>query len=266
MKKARAKRTNLINLILALVCVVLVLGILDSLMSTLTGWLLLIAAMILAGAVVFLLKIYPAWRRSEACRALRLADVDNMSGVQFEQYVNELLKAQGYKTEMTPARNDYGVDIVAERDGVRLAVQCKRYGENISRGAVSDAVSGKHYYNCGQAMVVTNRHFRQGARELAGASQCFLVDRDTLALWIQSFQAAPAASSMTSAKARSLAIWVVVGSSACVVILIAVFLATPAGQITAPQPEQNTVTTPAGEIRKTPERRERRRSSGEAER
>ncbi len=25
---------------------------------------------------------------------------------------------------MTPARNDYGIDIVAERNGVRIAVQC----------------------------------------------------------------------------------------------------------------------------------------------
>src|SRR6266542_5077717 len=133
-------------------------------------------------------EVYPAWRKSEAYRALQLADMDNMSGEQFERHVNELLKAQGYKTEMTPARNDYGVDIVAERDGDRYAVQCKRYGENISRGAVSDAVSGKHYYNCGQAMVVTNRYFRQGARELAGASQCWLVDRDALAGWVQSFQ------------------------------------------------------------------------------
>ncbi len=124
-------------------------------------------------------EVYPAWRKSEAYRALQLADMDNMSGEQFERYVNELLKAQGYKTEMTPARNDYGVDIVAERDGDRYAVQCKRYGENISRGAVSDAVAGKHYYNCGQAMVVTNRYFRSGARELAIASQCALVDKET---------------------------------------------------------------------------------------
>lgn len=266
MKKARAKRTNLINLILALVCVVLVLGILESLTRTVLGWLFLIALAALAASAVFLLKVYPAWRKSDAYRALQLADVDNMSGEQFERYVNELLKAQGYKTEMTPVRNDYGVDIVAEMGGVRYAIQCKRYGENISRGAVSDAVSGKHYYNCGQAMVVTNRYFRQGARELASASQCLLVDRDALAGWIQSFQAPPPASSITSAKARSIAIWVVMGSSACAVILIAVFLAFPARRTTAPQPAQNTVTKPTEERQKTPERRGRSRSSGEAER
>ena len=151
-------------------------------------WLVVLGG--LAFLLVYLLKIQPDRQKAEAYRALELAEVDNMSGNQFELYVNELLKAQGFKTEMTPTRNDYGVDIVAERNGVRIAVQCKRYGENISRGAVSDAVAGKHYYNCSQAMVVTNRHFRQGARELAGASQCLLVDRDALAGWIQSFQAA----------------------------------------------------------------------------
>lgn len=208
------------------------------------GWLFLIAVAMLAVAVTFLRKIYPVWRRSEAYRALRLADVDNMSGEQFERYVNELLKAQGYKTKMTPARNDYGVDIVAERGGVSYAVQCKRYGENISRGAVSDAVAGKHYYNCSQSMVVTNRHFRRGALELAGASQCALIDRDTLAGWIQNFQVAQTTSSMTSEKARSLMTRLAVGSAACIVILIAIHLAFPARQMPAPPPPRKAVAKP----------------------
>lgn len=187
MNKSRKNKTNAI---LALVCVVLVLGILDSLTHTVLGWVFLIFLAAPAASAVFFLKVYPALQKAEAYRALQLADVDNMSGEQIERYVNELLKAQGFKTEMTPARNDYSVDIVAKRNGVRIAVQSKRYGENSTRGAVSDVVAGKHYYNCSQAMVVTNRRFRQSARELAGASQCLLIDRDALAGWIQSFQAA----------------------------------------------------------------------------
>src|SRR5262249_42682975 len=211
---------------------------------TLMGWAFLILGAILAASVMFLLKIYPRWRKSEAYKALRMADVDDMSGEQFERYVGELLKKQGYKTEMTPARNDYGVDIVAEREGVRYAVQCKRRGENISRDAVSDAVAGKHYYKCGQAMVVTNRYFRSGAKELAGASQCELVDRDALVGWIQTFQAEQTPATMTSTKARSIAIGLAIGSSVCFIVLFFVDMANSARQAAMSQ----AATTPTATV------------------
>lgn len=206
---------------------ILLIFCLYQLTRTLMGWVLLA---ILAASVTFLVNTYPRWRKSEAYRALRMADVDDMSSEQFERYVSELLKKQGYKTARTDARNDYGVDIVAERDGVRYAVQCRRYSEDISRSAVSDVVTDRHYFNCGKAMVVTNRYFRSDARELAGASQCELIDRDALAGWIQSFQIARTRTTITSGKARTLAIWVMVGSSACLIILFVVEMTRPAQQ------------------------------------
>lgn len=242
MKKTRINTTGPILWLAGIGVAVIAL---QQLMRTPGGWLFLIAVATLAVAVTFLRKIYPVWRRSEANRALRLADVDNLSGEQFERYVNELLKAQGYRTEMTPARNDYGVDIVAERGGVSYAVQCKRHGENISRGAVSDAVAGRHYYKCSQSMVVTNRYFRRGALELAGASQCALIDRDMLAGWIQNFQAVQTTSPITSEKARSLMIRLAVGSAVCMVILIATYLAFPARQTPAPSPARKAAAKPA---------------------
>ena len=132
-------------------------------------------------------KIHLPSKRKERLRLLRMDDVDNMAGPTFAQYVAELLRYRGFKTTLTPARNDYGADIVAERDGTKYAVQCKRHGENISRQAISDAVAGKHHYECTVAMVITNRHFRSGARELANSTRCVLVDRDKLAEWIQDY-------------------------------------------------------------------------------
>lgn len=69
--------------------------------------------LILASALVGILFIgvagfasYKAYRRSSAMRALSLAAVDAMDGRQFEWYVAELLKHQGYHIVVTKASGD----------------------------------------------------------------------------------------------------------------------------------------------------------------
>src|SRR5262249_8315852 len=89
-------------------------------------------------------------------------------------------------------------------------------------------------------MVVTNRYFRSGARELASASQCALGDRDALVGWMQGFQTARTEAPMAAAKARSLAIRVALGSAAGIVFFGFLFSAFSVRQTPAPQ----AVTTP----------------------
>ncbi|MGC9272175.1 restriction endonuclease [Acidiphilium sp.] len=47
-----------------------------------------------------------------------------LSPVEFEQFCGMLLAGRGWSVEATRTTGDYGADIVAERDGVRLVVQC----------------------------------------------------------------------------------------------------------------------------------------------
>ncbi|MGB8644763.1 MAG: restriction endonuclease [Anaerolineae bacterium] len=121
-------------------------------------------------------------------RALELADVDHMTGTRFEEYVAALLTGQGYHVTHTGQSGDLGVDLVASRPPLKVAVQCKRLGDPVSRRAVSDAVAGMSYYHCNAAMVVSNSHFTPGARDLARSTGCQLVDREALGKWILAFQ------------------------------------------------------------------------------
>src|SRR5437016_1663346 len=114
-------------------------------------------------------------------RTLCIDEVDAMPGHVFEHYVARLLEHQGFKATVTKGSGDMGIDIVAHKDSTHYAVQCKRYNGNIPRNAVSDAVAGKQHYRCGEAMVVTNRFFTPGAKQLAKSTRCVLVDRETLA-------------------------------------------------------------------------------------
>jgi restriction system protein len=88
----------------------------------------------------------------------------------------------------TATSHDYGVDIIASKDGVKTAVQLKRYSNTVGRAAISDAVAGMAHYKCNQTMVVTSNYFTKEAKELASSNNCVLVDRDKLSEWIYNFQ------------------------------------------------------------------------------
>jgi restriction system protein len=127
-----------------------------------------------------------SWKRQQQFLSLKLADVDNMDGLAFEHYVGKLLESRGYRAKVTRASCDNGVDIIAERNGSKWAIQCKRYAQSVSRTAVSDAVAATSstIFNCSRAMVVTNSYFTKGAVSYAKSTDCVLVDRDVLAAWI----------------------------------------------------------------------------------
>jgi restriction system protein len=138
---------------------------------------------------VFILgSCFPRWYRERRYRGLGLAQVDGMSGREFEHYVAKLLASQGYKVRVTPSSGDLGVDVVASKGHESYAVQVKRHASKLSRTSVSDAVAGRVHYRCTKAMVVTNSFFSPGAVQLAESTECVLVDRDTLARWVDQFR------------------------------------------------------------------------------
>lgn len=137
------------------------------------------------GGTLLALWIRNRYRR---LRAIRLSDVDHMPGLEFEAYVCKLMEHQGYRAHNVRGSGDFGVDVIAERNGVRHAVQVKRYKGGVSRRAISDAVAGKIHFKCDAAMVVTNSYFTSSAKKFAKSTECQLVDRNDLADWIVAFR------------------------------------------------------------------------------
>jgi superfamily II DNA helicase RecQ len=58
-----------------------------------------------------------------------IKEVDQMTGKEFEVFVNKYFRTiLNYETQMTE-KNDYGIDIIlTDKDGQRIGVQCKNYG------------------------------------------------------------------------------------------------------------------------------------------
>jgi len=107
--------------------------------------------------------------------------ISKMKGIEFEDYMQELFKRKGYSVTKTPASGDYGVDLLISKKingrEVRTAVQCKRYSKSVGVSAVQEVFSGKHYYKCKYAIVVTTSTFTSPACKSASELNVELWDR-----------------------------------------------------------------------------------------
>ncbi len=117
----------------------------------------------------------------QRARRGRPEEYDLMEGHEFEHYCGELLKKCGFQeVQVTRGSGDYGVDILAEKDGVTYAVQCKCYNVPVGVKAVQEAYAGRDYYDRMVGAVLTNQYFTQPAIEAARKLKILLWDREYL--------------------------------------------------------------------------------------
>ena len=91
-----------------------------------------------------------------------------VTGYDFEQYCADLLSKNSFiNVKVTKKSGDQGIDILAEKDYVKYAIQCKYYTSPVGNNAVQEAFTGKSYYGCHIAVVMTNNTFTDSARQLA---------------------------------------------------------------------------------------------------
>ena len=112
-----------------------------------------------------------------------MAAIDSMPGIEFENYVAARFRQAGWKVSTTAASGDYGVDLVASKDGHCMAVQCKRLGKSVGVSAVQQVVAGSAHHHCTTSMVVANQEFTKAANQLANTHKCRLVGRSQLPQW-----------------------------------------------------------------------------------
>ncbi|WMC94295.1 restriction endonuclease [Kineothrix sp. MB12-C1] len=114
-------------------------------------------------------------------RKRRPNSIDEMEGHDFEQFCAELLQERGFvEVEVTKGSGDYGIDILAEKEGVTYAIQCKCYSTPVGVKAVQEAYAGRDYYDRMVGVVLTNQYFTSPAVEAAGKLKILLWDRGYL--------------------------------------------------------------------------------------
>ncbi len=98
----------------------------------------------------------------------------------YERYCAQLLSTHGWSTRTTQATCDQGVDIVAERDGLRVALQCKLYSRPVGNGAVQEIIAGTAYVGAAVGCVVSNNTYTPAARRLAASAAVVLLHHSEL--------------------------------------------------------------------------------------
>lgn len=98
----------------------------------------------------------------------------------YEQYIKKLLQARGYNVRRTQSSGDYGVDVIASRDGKSFAIQCKLYNRPVGTKAVQEIVSGRIFYRTDFAIVVSDNSFTPAAKNLARKSDVTLAHHKNL--------------------------------------------------------------------------------------
>lgn len=127
-------------------------------------------------------EAYERWlEERKRQQQIGMLEIDRMDGYQFERYCANLLRKTGFSSvEVTKGSGDQGVDIIATKDGIRYAIQCKRYSSPLGNSPVQEVNAGKYLYHCQVAVVLTNQHFTSGAKQLAAATGVLLWDREKL--------------------------------------------------------------------------------------
>ncbi len=137
--------------------------------------------LIVISALCILVLVWCLIRRHRRRHGDVWESIDEMEGHEFEQWCAELLRKNGFENvEVTKGSHDQGVDILAKKDDIRYAIQCKCYASALGNTPVQEVFTGKMIYHCHVGVVMTNSFFTEGAKKAAEATGVILWDRDRL--------------------------------------------------------------------------------------
>lgn len=108
---------------------------------------------------------------------------DTMTPAEFEIFCAEELRRAGWAAQVTAQSRDQGVDVVAEKAGVRVVLQCKLYSRPVGNKSVQEVVAARAHEQATHGVVVTNTGYTPAAEQLAATNRVLLLHyRDLPAL------------------------------------------------------------------------------------
>ena len=150
----------------------------------LLGGLLLIGSVVAIASVTWYLGNRPTTPTAREL-ALRFEAVRSMSGAQFEDFTADLFRALGHQVVVLGGAGDQGVDVIVNRRGGRVALQCKNHKRPVGNRPVQEVFAGARHHRCVEACVVAPSGYTSGAIALARSTGVSLYDADTIRKWIK---------------------------------------------------------------------------------
>ena len=100
---------------------------------------------------------------------------DDMTPAGFENFCADELRRAGWNARVTMQGRDQGVDVVAEKDDVRVVIQCKLYTRPVGNKSVQEAAAAKAHEQASYGIVVTNNRYTTAAEQLASTNGILLL-------------------------------------------------------------------------------------------
>ncbi len=100
---------------------------------------------------------------------------NDMTPTEFEILCADELPRSGWKARVTMQSRDQGVDVIAEKNGVRAVIQCKLYSRPVGNKSVQEVAAGRVHERAHHGVVVTNNGFTLAAKQLAFSNSVLLL-------------------------------------------------------------------------------------------
>lgn len=157
-------------------------------------WFVILFAISTFTAIIIYVLVVMHWNRKErklqeAILQTNINQVDGLTPYEFEEWVARFLRIAGYKAHATKKSGDYGVDVLAEKDNISIAIQVKKFTKPVGIKAIQEVISGMDYYNCYEGWVITTApYFTQAAKNLAKARNIKLYNKNDLTILLYKLQ------------------------------------------------------------------------------
>ncbi len=100
---------------------------------------------------------------------------NKMMPTEFERFCADQLQMAGWDARVTSATRDQGIDVLAEKAGYRIVIQCKLYSRPVGNKAVQEVTAAKGHERANFGIVVSNNRYTAAAEQLAATNGVFLL-------------------------------------------------------------------------------------------
>lgn len=87
---------------------------------------------------------------------------ESLGGIEFEQELGKLFRAQGYNVKSTPTSGDQGIDLILRKDGKTTVVQCKAHKRPASPAMARELYGSMHAFGADYAILACTGGFTDG--------------------------------------------------------------------------------------------------------
>lgn len=94
---------------------------------------------------------------------------------EYERWCANQLARYGWQAEATRSSGDQGVDVVAIKNGIKVALQCKLHSSAVGNKAIQEVHAAAAFIDATHAAVVAPTDYTRAARQLAGKLNVLLL-------------------------------------------------------------------------------------------